>query len=48
MIGWIGKPQGKRQLGRPRHSWVWNLEEYDEIVCTDLIRPKMRTGGGLL
>jgi hypothetical protein len=21
----VGKPEGKRQLGRPRHSWVDNI-----------------------
>ena len=23
---WLGKPEGKRQLGRPRHSWEVNIE----------------------
>jgi hypothetical protein len=23
---WVGKPEGKRPLGRPRHKWVDNVE----------------------
>jgi hypothetical protein len=22
----VGKPEGKRLLGRPRHSWVYNIQ----------------------
>jgi hypothetical protein len=23
---WVGKPEGKRPLGRPRHRWVYNIK----------------------
>jgi hypothetical protein len=22
----VGKPEGKRQLGRPRHRWAYNIK----------------------
>jgi hypothetical protein len=25
---WVGKPEGKRPLGKPRHRWVDNIEMY--------------------
>jgi hypothetical protein len=24
--GTIGKPEGKRPLGRPRHRWIYNIK----------------------
>jgi hypothetical protein len=50
----VGKPEGKRSLGRPRHTvdgWTilkWILERYDGMVWTGSIWLRMRTGGGLL
>jgi len=30
----VGKPEGKRPLGRPRHSWVDNIRMYlQEVEC---------------
>jgi hypothetical protein len=36
----VGKPEGKRQLGRPRHRWVDNFKmdlRQDGVVWTGLI-----------
>ena len=37
----VGKPEGKRPLGRPRRKWEYNikmdLEEVGYGVCTGLI-----------
>jgi hypothetical protein len=24
----VGKPEGKRSLGRPRHRWIYNIKMY--------------------
>jgi hypothetical protein len=37
----VGKPEGKRQLGRPRSGWEDNIK-------IDLMRVRMGTSGGLL
>jgi len=30
----VGKPEGKRPLGRPRHSWVGNIRmDLQEVDC---------------
>jgi len=30
----VGKPEGKRPLGRPRHGWVDNIRMYlQEVGC---------------
>jgi len=30
----VGKPEGKRQLGRPRRRWVDNIRmDLQEVVC---------------
>jgi hypothetical protein len=30
----VGKPEGKRQLGRPRHRWEDNINmDLQEVVC---------------
>jgi hypothetical protein len=50
----VGKPEGKRPLGRPRHRWVDNIKMdlreigWDGVVWIGLIRLRMGTGGGLL
>jgi hypothetical protein len=32
--GLVGKPEGKRPLGRPRRRWVDNIRmELQEVVC---------------
>jgi hypothetical protein len=36
----VGKPEGKRQLGRPRRRWVDIIKidrRWDEVVCTGSI-----------
>jgi hypothetical protein len=25
---WVGRPDGKRLLGRPRHRWEYNIKMY--------------------
>jgi hypothetical protein len=33
----VGKPQGKRPLGRPRHRWEYNIKmAVREIVCSGM------------
>jgi hypothetical protein len=29
----VGKPKGKRPLGRPRHRWEYNKMDFQEVVC---------------
>ena len=30
----VGKPEGKRQMGRPRHRWVDNIRmDLQEVGC---------------
>ena len=49
---WVGKPEGKRQLGRPRCRWEDNikmdLQEMECEVWTGLIWIRIGTGGGYL
>jgi hypothetical protein len=34
---WVGKPEGKRPLGRPRHRWVDNIRmDLGEEGCGDV------------
>jgi hypothetical protein len=40
----VGKPEGKRLLGRPRRRWVANIR----MMLTGLIWPRIGTGGELL
>ena len=40
----MGKPEGKRPLGRPRRRWVW----WDVGIWTRLGGPRIETGGGRL
>jgi hypothetical protein len=48
----VGKPEGKRQLGRPRHKWVEDIKMdlreigWDGMDWIDLLR--LGTSGGLL
>jgi hypothetical protein len=48
----VGKPEGKRPLGRPRRRWEdiikWILEKWDEVVWTGLTWLRIGTSGGLL
>jgi hypothetical protein len=48
----VGKPEGKRPLGRPRCRWVDNikmdLREKDEVVRTGLVWLRIETNGELL
>jgi hypothetical protein len=49
---WVGKPEGRRPLGRPRHRWEDNikmdLREVGRATCTGSIWLSTGTGGGLL
>jgi hypothetical protein len=49
----VGKPEGKRPLGRPRRRWVdnilgWILERWDGMMWTGLVWLRIGTGGELL
>ena len=48
----VGKPEGKRPLGRPRRRWEDNiktdLQELDGVVWTGSSWFRIRTGGGHL
>jgi len=48
----LGKPEGKRQLGRSRRRWEDNIKmDLQEVGCgawTGLIWLRIGTGGGLL
>jgi hypothetical protein len=48
----VGKPEGKRPLGRPRRRWEiilgWILEKWDGVMWTGLVWVKIGTGGELL
>jgi hypothetical protein len=41
----VGKPEGKRPLGRPRRRWV---ERWDGVMWTGLVWLRKGTGGELL
>ena len=51
-IGVVGKPEGKRPLGRPRRRWQDNikmdLQEVGGVVRTGLSWLRIGTGGGHL
>jgi len=33
----VGKPEGKRSLGRPRHRWKYNIKmDLQEVGCGDM------------
>jgi hypothetical protein len=50
----VGKPEGKRPLGRPSRRWVNNIKmdlreiEWDGMGWTGSIRLRIGTSGGLL
>jgi hypothetical protein len=47
----VGKPEGKRPLGRPRRRWVDNIKidlRHDGMVWTGSIQLRIGTSGGLL
>jgi hypothetical protein len=47
----VGKPDGKRPLGRPRRRWVDNIKmdlRYDGMVGIGSIWLRIGTGGGLM
>jgi hypothetical protein len=48
----VGKPEGKRPLGRPRRRWEDNikmdLREIGWVLWTGLIWLRIRSGEGLL
>jgi hypothetical protein len=47
----VGKPEGKRPLGRPRCKWVDNIKmdlRYDGVIWTVLIWLRIWTSGVLL
>jgi len=44
----VGKPEGRRPLGRPWHRWVDNIRKWDVGIWTGLGRPRIETGGGRL
>jgi hypothetical protein len=39
----VGKPEGKRPLGRPRHRWVDNIRMDLGVVCTGLVWLRIET-----
>ena len=48
----VGKPEGKRTLGRPRRRWwitlEWISRRWDVGMWTGLGWPRIETGGGRL
>jgi hypothetical protein len=48
----VGKPEGKRPLGRPRRIWVDNIRmdlgEVDGVKSAGLVWLRIGTGGELL
>jgi len=42
----VGKPEGKRSLGRPRRRWI--CRRWDVGIWTGLGWPRIETGGGCL
>jgi hypothetical protein len=45
----VGKPEGKRQLGRPRHRWVDNIKmDLREVGWDWIDLAQDRDGGGLM
>ena len=48
----VGKPEGKRPMGRPRRRWVGNIgwisRRWDVGMWTGLDWPRIETGGGRL
>jgi hypothetical protein len=47
----VGRPEGRRSLGRPRHRWEDNIEIDLQVgwgAWSGLIWLRIGTGGGLL
>jgi hypothetical protein len=48
----VGKPEGKRPLGRRRHGWVYSIRidvgEVGWVMWTGLVWFRIGTGGELL
>jgi hypothetical protein len=46
----VGKPEGKRPLGRPRHRWMDNIKMdlLERLLWTGLVWLRIGTGGELL
>jgi len=46
----VGKPEGRRPLGRPRHRWVDNIRMDLQVmdIWAGLGWPRIQTGGGRL
>ena len=43
----VGKPEGKRPLGRPKHRWGDNIKvDLQELGCGDIELARKGTGGG--
>ena len=42
----VGKPEGKRPLGRPRHRWEDIKVDLQEVGCGGIKLAQERTGGG--
>jgi hypothetical protein len=44
----VGKPEGKRPLGRPRPRWMDNIKIDHGMIWTGSIWLRIGTSGGLL
>ena len=45
----VGKPEGKRPMGRPRHRWMDNIRtDLQGVGCGYMEWPRIETGGGRL
>jgi hypothetical protein len=46
----VGNPEGKRPLGRSRHTWGDNINRHlkEIVIWTGFIWLRIGTGGGLL
>jgi hypothetical protein len=48
----VGRPEGRKPLGRPRRRWEiilkWILKKWDGMAWPGLIWLRIGTGGGLL
>jgi hypothetical protein len=44
----VGKPEGKRPLGRSRRRWKDNIRRWDGVMWTGLVWLRIGTDGELL
>jgi hypothetical protein len=45
----VGKPEGKRPLGRPRRRWEGDIRmDLQEVGCMGMDRLRIETSGGRL